>query len=47
MTKREQMRSNAENLARRALGPNADEETLKSVAEKIFHALPRQIRQAA
>lgn len=47
MTKREQMQSGAENLARRALGPNVDEETLKAVAEKIFAALPKQVRQAA
>lgn len=47
MTKREEMRNDAEDLARKALGPDADEQTLKSVAEKIYHALPRQVRQAA
>jgi hypothetical protein len=47
MTKRERMLSDAEGLARRALGPNADAETLRAVAEKIFCALPRQVRQTA
>lgn len=47
MTKREQMRHGAEDLARKALGPDVDEDTLREVAERIFDALPRQVRQAA
>lgn len=47
MTKREQMRSSAEGLARKALGPDVDDETLRSVTDKIFQALPKQVRQAA
>lgn len=47
MTKREKMRYDAENLARTALGPNVDEDTLRDLAEKIFSALPRRVRQAA
>lgn len=46
MTKREKMRRNAEELARKAL-PNADTDTLRSVADKIYQALPRQVRGAA
>jgi hypothetical protein len=47
MTKREKMRHSAEALARKALGPKANEEMLKAVADKIFSALPRQVREAA
>lgn len=47
MTKREKMRHSAESLARKALGPKADAETLRVVADKIYSALPRQVREAA
>jgi len=47
MTKREKMWTGAESLARKALGPDADEATLKAVAQKIYSSLPRQVRQAA
>lgn len=47
MTKREKMRSGAEKLARRALGKNADEQKVREVAEKIYCALPEQVREAA
>jgi len=47
MTKREIMRHGAEDLARKTLGKNADEETIRSVAERIYQALPKQVRQAA
>ncbi len=47
MTKREEMRSSAEKLARKALGKGADEQTVKQVAEKIYCALPQQVREAA
>lgn len=47
MTKREKMRSGAERLARKTLGKRADEETIRTVAEKIYEALPKQVREAA
>lgn len=47
MTKREKMRHDAEDLARKTLGRNADEDTIRTVASRIFEALPRQVREAA
>lgn len=47
MTKREKMHHDAEDLARKALGPNADHETLREVAQRIYQALPKRVREAA
>jgi hypothetical protein len=47
MTKREKQRHAAEDLARKTLGRNADEDTIRSVADKIYHALPKQVREPA
>jgi hypothetical protein len=41
------MRHDAENLARKTLGRNADEDTIRNVADRIFHSLPKQVREAA
>lgn len=41
------MQSGTERLARKALGKSADEQTVKVVAEKIYCALPKQVREAA
>ena len=47
MTKREKMRHDAEGLARKTLGRNADAETVRTVADKIFQSLPKRVREAA
>lgn len=47
MTKREMMQSSAERLARKALGNSADDDTVRTVAAKIYHSLPKRVREAA
>lgn len=47
MSKHEKIRSHAEALARDTLGPKTDEKVVKNVADKIYRALPKHVRETA